>query len=96
MIAHGELEPVEGAIFADTGWEPVRVYEWLNWLESEIQRCPHPFPIYRVSQGNLREDQIKATNTTGQRFAAVLLLKPTSVSCRILLVPTTNSTTVIF
>ena len=71
MIAHGELEPVEAAIFADTGWEPVRVYEWLNWLESEIQQCPHPFPIYRVSEGNLREDQIKATNTTGQRFAAV-------------------------
>lgn len=71
MIAHGEIEAVEGAIFADTGWEPVRVYEWLNWLESEIQRCPHPFPIYRVSEGNLREDQIKATNTTGQLFAAV-------------------------
>ena len=26
MIANGELEPVDSAIFADTGWEPRKVY----------------------------------------------------------------------
>ena len=31
MIAHGELEPVDAAIFADTGWEPKKVYVWLDW-----------------------------------------------------------------
>ena len=66
MIAHGELEPVEAAIFADTGWEPPKVYEWLNWLEKQL-----PFPVHRVQRGNLREDALKRSNTTGQRFAAI-------------------------
>jgi len=78
MIAHGELEPVEAAIFADTGWEPRKVYEWLDWLDAEIQRCPHPFPVYRVAQGSIRDDIISGTNSTGQTFRSVPwhLLKP--------------------
>lgn len=71
MIAHGELPPVKAAIFADTQWEPRKVYEWLDWLEGEIQRLPHQFPIYRVSQGNLRTDILTRQNSTGGRFAAV-------------------------
>ena len=38
MIAHGELPPVTAAVFADTQWEPRKVYEWLDWLETEVQR----------------------------------------------------------
>jgi 3'-phosphoadenosine 5'-phosphosulfate sulfotransferase (PAPS reductase)/FAD synthetase len=53
MIAHGEIEPVEAAIFADTGWEPRHVYEWLNWLEEQL-----PFPVCRVQYGNLRTDTL--------------------------------------
>lgn len=53
MIAHGELEPVEAAIFADTGWEPRKVYEWLDWLEKQL-----PFPVHRVQHGNLRTDTL--------------------------------------
>ena len=71
MIAHGELPAVDAAIFADTQWEPAKVYEWLDWLESEIQRLPHPFPIYRVTEGNLRQNILTKQNTTGGRFAAV-------------------------
>jgi hypothetical protein len=71
MIAHGELEPVDAAIFADTQWEPRKVYEWLDWLEAEIQRCPHPFPVYRVTEGSLRENAKESKNTTGGRFATV-------------------------
>jgi len=71
MIAHGELEPVEAAIFADTGWEPRRVYEWLDWLEAEIQRCQHPFPVYRVINGNLRQDIISGVNNRGKPFIGV-------------------------
>lgn len=53
MIAHGEIEPVEAAIFADTGWEPRHVYEWLDWLEKQL-----PFPVYQVQHGNLRADTL--------------------------------------
>lgn len=44
MAVHGEIEPMpDGAIFADTGGEPGRVYDWLDWLEKQL-----PFPAYRV------------------------------------------------
>jgi hypothetical protein len=50
MAAHGELETPDCAIFADTGWEPKTVYAHLDKLEKAL-----PFPVYRVSAGNLRE-----------------------------------------
>lgn len=65
MIAHGELEPVEAAIFADTGWEPRHVYEWLDWLEKQL-----PFPVHRVYHGNLREDTLRRS-TVQERIAAI-------------------------
>lgn len=65
MIAHGELEPVEAAIFADTGWEPRHVYEWLDWLEKHL-----PFPVHRVHRGNLREDTLRRS-TVQERIAAI-------------------------
>lgn len=71
MIAHGEFEHVDAAIFADTQWEPKKVYAWLDWLELEVKRSPKPFPIYRVTQGSLRQGILNNTNTTGQRYAAV-------------------------
>ena len=44
MAAHGEITPMpDCAIFADTGAEPKRVYEWLNWLEKQL-----PFLVHRV------------------------------------------------
>jgi hypothetical protein len=64
MIAHGEIEPVDAAIFADTGWEPRHVYEWLEWLEKQL-----PYPVYRVQKGNLREDILG--KQAGARVAAV-------------------------
>ena len=69
MIAHGELDPVDAAIFADTQWEPRKVYDWLDWLEAEIQRCPHPFPVYRVTKGSVREAIIR--KQAGERAAQV-------------------------
>ena len=71
MIAHGELEPVDAAIFADTQWEPRKVYEWLDWLDAEIQRCPHPFPVHRITKGSLRDNILTKQNSTGGRFAAI-------------------------
>ena len=38
------------AIFADTGWEPKATYDYLDFLEKELD-----YPVYRVSAGNLRD-----------------------------------------
>lgn len=55
MAKHGEITPMpDAAIFADTHVEPQAVYEWLDWLETQL-----PFPVYRVSKGNLGEDMLK-------------------------------------
>lgn len=52
MAARGELSPMpDCAIFADTGWEPAHVYDHLTKLEQIL-----PFPVYKVSNGNLRSD----------------------------------------
>lgn len=35
MAAHGAITPMpDCAIFADTGWEPIAVYDHLRWLMS--------------------------------------------------------------
>src|SRR6185437_8404632 len=67
MAAHGEIGPMpDCAIFADTGWEPRRVYEHLAWLETKL-----PFPVERVSGGNLRADLLANAKgmTAGKRSA---------------------------
>ncbi len=51
MAAKGEITPMPvAAVFADTKGEPKAVYDWLLWLERRL-----PFPVYRVSKGNLKE-----------------------------------------
>lgn len=67
MAAHGEITPMpDCAIFADTQWEPPAVYAWLDWLEKQL-----PFPVYRVTAGNLRQDTLDGMNSRRQRFAAI-------------------------
>lgn len=67
MAAHGQITPMpEAAIFADTQWEPPEVYRWLDWLEKQL-----PFPVYRVTVGNLRQDTLAGMNSTLQRFSAI-------------------------
>lgn len=54
MAAHGEITPMpDFAIFADTQAEPQEVYDWLDWLEKQL-----PFPVYRVTKGNLTNDSL--------------------------------------
>jgi hypothetical protein len=55
MIAKGEVPMVDCAIFADTQAEPKHVYGWLDFLEKQL-----PFPVYRVTKGNLREAVLDA------------------------------------
>lgn len=69
MAAHGEIGPMpDCAIFADTGWEPKKVYKHLEWLMSPGVL---PFPVHVVSAGNIRNDTVAETTTTGHRFASV-------------------------
>lgn len=56
MIAKGELPMVDCAIFADTQAETTAVYRHLDWLEKQL-----PFPVHRVTAGNLRENILDAT-----------------------------------
>jgi len=64
MLARGEVGPMpDCAIFADTGAEPASVYDWLDWLETQL-----PYPVHRVMKANgLRENIIAAV--AGGRFA---------------------------
>lgn len=67
MAAKGEITPMPNcAIFADTGWEPKSVYEHLERLIPAL-----PFPVHKVSAGNIRDNIITSKNTTGGRFASV-------------------------
>jgi len=66
MAAHGEIEPMpDRALFADTGWEPQRVYAHLKWLMSPNVL---PFPVEIVSNGNIRT---ALTTDKPGRYAAV-------------------------
>lgn len=50
MAAKGEITPMpDYAIFADTMAEPKGVYDWLDWLETQL-----PFPVLRISHGDLK------------------------------------------
>jgi hypothetical protein len=53
MAATGFIEPIDHSVFADTQAEPASVYRWLDWLEAEIARSAHPFPVHRVTHGSL-------------------------------------------
>lgn len=46
MACDGSLPGLDGAIFADTGWEPPSVYEQVDRLEAEFKRAG--IPLYRV------------------------------------------------
>lgn len=66
MVAKGELPQIDGAIFADTQWEPESVYRHLEWLTPQL-----PFPVYIVSIGNIVDGIRTRRNTTGGRYAAI-------------------------
>src|SRR6185437_2905629 len=65
MACSGELPKPDAAIFADTGWEPRRVYDHLERLTVELGRAG--IPLYRVSKGDLRNDAINPEH----RYASI-------------------------
>ena len=62
MSAKGVLPKVDCAIFADTGYEPKKVYEYLEWIKTQL-----PFPVYTVMKGNIKDDMIGSIDN-GTRF----------------------------
>lgn len=67
MAADGLITPMpDYAIFADTGWEPEGVYRHVEWLSEQL-----PFPVRHVSRGNIRDDILNGTNSTGQQFSSI-------------------------
>ena len=47
MIEAGEIDPVDFAVFADTGFEGDGTYRHLDWLEGKLG-----FPVHRVKASN--------------------------------------------
>lgn len=58
MASEGLTDRLDAAVFADTGWEPKAVYEWLDEL-SEIL-SGRGIPVYRVSSGNIKNDAMRS------------------------------------
>ena len=56
----------DAAIFADTQAEPFWVYENLRFITQNV-----PFPVYRVTAGNLATDTLNGVNSTGQKFYSI-------------------------
>lgn len=74
MADRGQIDPVDIAIFADTGWEEAQVYEHLDWLRTKCNRTE----IVTVSAGNIKDDalQVQATGDKSQgrgRFGSMPL-----------------------
>ena len=67
MAGMGKITPMpDCAIFADTQFEPVSVYDHLDWLEEQL-----PFPVYKVTVGNIKEHTLKGENKSGTKFVTM-------------------------
>jgi hypothetical protein len=66
MIEKGEIPMVDYALFSDTGSEPKKVYEWLEWLTKQLS-----YPVNIVSAGSLKEGMIKSNEGTYVRGSTV-------------------------
>jgi hypothetical protein len=65
MAIAGDIEPVQHAIFADTGWEPKGVYEHMAKMRELAEAAGIEFHI--VSSGNIRNDTLDPNH----RFASM-------------------------
>ena len=64
MAARGEVTPMpDFAVFAGTQAEPKAVYDWLDWLETQL-----PFPVIRVTAGNLTDEILKIRTKPNSKY----------------------------
>jgi hypothetical protein len=68
LAAEGRLPKPDAAIFANTGWEPRKVYQHLERLTRDIAE-PAGIPVYEVTAGNIRNDALDPDH----RFASMPL-----------------------
>ncbi len=62
MAAHGEITPKpDYAIFADTGWEPKKVYQHLEWLKKEAAKFG--IKVIVTQEKNIKDDLLFAINS---------------------------------
>lgn len=68
MILAGELPMIDAAIFADTGEEPIAVYQHLDWLETL-----RPGLILRrhAKKGKLGDELLRAITSRADRVSAI-------------------------
>lgn len=66
LMGHEKQIPLTQAVFADTGDEPRKVYDHLQWL-----RNLNSIPIWTIQKGVLSQDLLQGKNSTGQRFASI-------------------------
>jgi hypothetical protein len=64
MSALGDFERPDAMVFADTGWEPKKTYEYIEWFKEWLK--PYGIPLIVRSKGNIRADAL-----TGARFASM-------------------------
>lgn len=77
MSLAGELEPLDAAIFADTGWEPAAVYAHLEWLEGYA--AEQGLAVHRVSGGDIRSDALSGQPAAGAARAGHFATLPVHV-----------------
>jgi len=71
MIEKGEIPMVNAGIFADVKGEPQAVYDWLNYLKTQITK----FPIYIVTYRDLKKDIFDASKGDFKAFTAPFYTK---------------------
>jgi len=73
MSCLGELDRLDAAVFADTGWEPRAVYKWLAWLKDQGKR--YGIPVFTVKHGDIKSDalisQVRGLKVNGVRWASM-------------------------
>lgn len=69
LSTDGHLPPIDHAIFADTGWEPPRVYQHVDRLRAHAETHGITFHVVRWSPGGLRADALDPAH----RFASMPL-----------------------
>jgi len=71
MIEKGEIPMIDAAIFADVKGEPKAVYDWLNYLKTQVTK----YPIYVVTWRDLKQDILDAAKGEYKAFTAPFFTK---------------------
>jgi 3'-phosphoadenosine 5'-phosphosulfate sulfotransferase (PAPS reductase)/FAD synthetase len=71
LIEKGKVPMVNCAIFADTQAEPKEVYNWLEYLKTQIKS----YPIHIVTWRNLKQDILDASEGNYKGFPAPFFTK---------------------